>query len=118
MADELTMAAVVDAIIEAGLRNHDGGEYLTPETPLSEIHFKDGDRTLAGIEFVCAFEYLSGATIPKRTARSLMSRLDNGRGTVVDLVAVIDRWRNPPPRKRRNRREKHGGQNPQQGELF
>ena len=26
MADELTMAAVVDAIIEAGLRNNDGGD--------------------------------------------------------------------------------------------
>lgn len=117
MAEELT-AAVIDAIIEAGLRNNYGGEYLTPQTPLSEIHFKDGDRTLAGIEFVCAFENLHGKTIPNRHARSLISRLDNGRGTVVDLVAVIDRWRNPPPRKRRNRREKHGGQNPQQGELF
>ena len=101
MADELTMAAVVDAIIEAGLRNNDGGEYLTPETPLREIHFKGGDRTLAGIEFVCAFENLYGETIPNRHARSLMSRLDNGRGTVADLVAVIDRWRNPPPRPKR-----------------
>lgn len=52
MADELTMTAVVDAILEAGLRNNDGGEYLTPETPLREIHYKGGDRTLAGIEFV------------------------------------------------------------------
>ena len=118
MAEELTAAAVIDAIIEAGLRNNYGGEYLTPETPLREIHFNGGDRTLAGIEFVCAFENLHGETIPNRHARSLMSRLDNGRGTVADLVAVIDRWRNPPPRKRRNRREKHGGQNPQQGELF
>ena len=105
MAEELT-AAVIDAIIQAGLRNSYGGEYLTPQTPLREILFKDGDRTLAGIEFVCAFEYLNGATIPKRTARSLMSRLDNGRGTVVDLVAVIDRWRNPPQRKKSNKREK------------
>lgn len=101
MADELTMAAVVDAIIEAGLRNNDGGEYLTPETPLREIHFKGGDRTLAGIEFVCAFENLHGETIPNRHARSLMSRFDNGRGTVADLAEVIDRWRNPPPRQKR-----------------
>ena len=101
MADELTMAAVVDAIIEAGLRNNDGGEYLTPETPLREIHFGGGDRSLAGIEFVCAFENLHGKTIPNRHARSLISRLDNGRGTVVDLVAVIDRWWNPPPRPKR-----------------
>lgn len=103
MADELTMAAVVDAIIEAGLRNHDGGEYLTPETPLREIHFRGGDRTLAGVEFVCAFENLHGKTIPNRHARSLISRLDNGRGTVADLVAVIDRWKNPPPRKKRTK---------------
>lgn len=101
MADELTLPAVIDAIIEAGLRNHDGGEYLTPETPLRDIHFGGGDRSLAGIEFVCAFEHIHGVTIPNRTARSLMSRLDNGRGTVVDLVATIDRWKNPPPRKKR-----------------
>ena len=101
MADIPTMAAVIDAILEAGLRNHDGGEYLTPETPLREIHFRGGDRTLAGIEFVCAFENLHGETIPNRHARSLISRLDNGRGTVADLVAVIDRWRNPPPRPKR-----------------
>lgn len=106
MADELTMSAVIDAIIEAGLRNNYGGEYLTPETPLREIHFKGGDRTLAGVEFVCAFENLHGKTIPNRYARSLMSRLDNGRGTVADLVAVIDRWRNPPPRPPRPKRAK------------
>ena len=103
MADIPTMAAVIDAILEAGLRNSDGGEYLTPETPLREIHFRGGDRTLAGIEFVCAFENLHGKTIPNRHARSLISRLDNGRGTVADLVAVIDRWRDPPPRKRREK---------------
>ena len=62
-----------------------------------------GDRTLAGIEFVCAFENLHGKTIPNRHARSLISRLDNGRGTVADLVAVIDRWKNPPPRKKRTK---------------
>lgn len=101
MADIPTMAAVIDAILEAGLRTNYGGEYLTAETPLREIHFVGGDRTLAGIEFVCAFEYLNGETIPNRPARSLISRLDNGRGTVADLVAVIDRWRNPPPRPKR-----------------
>lgn len=101
MADELTMAAVVDAIIEAGLQNNDVAEYLTPETPLREIHFKGGDRTLAGVEFVCAFEHIHGVTIPNRAARSLISRLDYGRGTVADCVAVIDRWRNPPPRPKR-----------------
>ncbi len=102
MTDNLT-AAVIDAIIEAGLRNNDGGEHLTPETPLREIHFKGGDRTLAGSEFVCAFEYLYGETIPKRTAFSIMSRFDNGLGTVTDLAAIIDRLRNPPPRKRREK---------------
>ena len=100
MTDKLT-AAVIDSIIQAGLRHNGYGEYLTPETPLREIHFKGGDRTLAGIEFICAFENLHGETIPNRHARSLMSRLDNGRGTVADLVAVIDRWRNPPPRPKR-----------------
>ena len=71
MADELTIAAVVDAIIEAGLRNHDGGEYLTPETPLREIHFKGGDRTLAGIEFVCAFDKRSRTTTPVPSCHGL-----------------------------------------------
>ncbi len=103
MADELTMAAVIDAILEAGLCRNGEAEYMTAETPLREIHFKGGDRTLAGGEFVCAFEYLYGETIPKRTALPIMSRLDKGRGTVADLAAIIDRWRNPPPRKRREK---------------
>ena len=101
MADELTMAAVIDAIIEAGLRNNDGGESASPGTPRRELHCQGGDGTLAGGDFVCACEYLYGETIPNRYARSLMSRLDNGRGTVADLVAVIDRWKNPPPRQKR-----------------
>lgn len=42
MTDELT-AAVIDSIIQAGLRHNGYGEYLTPETPLREIHFKGGD---------------------------------------------------------------------------
>lgn len=102
MAEEIT-AEVIDALIEAGLRHNGEAEYMTAATPLRAIHFRGGDRTLAGIEFVCAIEHLYGETIPKRTALPIMSRLDKGRGTVANLAAIIDRWRNPPPRKRREK---------------
>lgn len=87
MADELTMAAVVDAIIEAGLRNHDGGEYLTPETPLREIHFKGGDRTLAGIEFVARSRIFTAER--SRTATPVPSY----RGLTTDAERLPTLWR-------------------------
>ena len=96
-----TAQEVIYAIKMAGLRVG-GSENITKETRLDALTFGRGDdRNLAGIEFLCAFERLIMPTVPKRVALQIISRLDNGRGTVADLVAVIDRWRNPPPRPKR-----------------
>lgn len=96
-----TTEATIYAILEAGLRIG-GSEDVTAETRLDALTFgTSDDRNLAGIEFLCALERLTDKTLPVNVSSPLVSRLDNGRGTVADLVAVIDRWRNPPPRQKR-----------------
>ena len=95
-----TAQEVIYAIKTAGLRVG-VSENITEDTRLDALTFGGGDdRDLAGIEFLCAFERLTMPT-PKRVAMQIVSRMDRGRGTVADLVAVIDRWRNPPPRPKR-----------------
>lgn len=93
------------ALIECGLRVYSEKdiENILAGTPLAKISFANGDRTLASFEFVCAYENIYGGLIPRYVCDKIASRIDNGRGTVAELAAVLERWENPPPRPRRKK---------------
>lgn len=100
-----TTEATVRAFIEAGLRL-DGREDIQATTPLMSIAFMDGGRHLAGVEFLAAFEGVFNVFVPNRYATTIVKRIDDGRGTVADIAAELDKWQNPKPRKRRPKFER------------
>jgi len=94
-----TLDATIDAALEAGLRL-DGTEDIREDTRLADLTFSAGDRTLIGVEFLCAFEEVFAVNFTQRQANRIVNRMEKGLGTVAKLAEIIDGYITPVRRPR------------------